>query len=462
MANIKRIENKGGISYKITVFSGTDTQGKQVRHYRTWRPDPGMTPRQMEKAVQRAAVDFERELELGYQADNRQTFSEYAEYVLSLKERAGLKPKTLFEYRAQLVRINAAIGHMKLQDIRPQHLNSFYKNLAEEGVRKSGYRATAVVDLAATLKEKKWTREKLAQVAGISATTVTLACRREKIQGTKAEAIAAALEQPVNKLFTLEQDTSPLAARSLLAYHRLIHTILHEAEREMLVVYNAADKATPPKDVKKDPNYFQPEQISAILEALDTEPLKWRLITHLLIVTGCRRGEIMGLKWEKVDFDTNQIRIDSALKYLPDVGIYEGDTKTGNTRTLYLPEETMQLLRQHKRECLELRLKNGDRWKDTGYVFVRDDGSPMNPDSIGSWLSKFSERHGLPHINPHAFRHTVASVLIANGTDVVTVSKQLGHHKISTTEDFYSHLIEKNKEKAADCIAATLLRRNKA
>ena len=462
MANIKKIEGKTGISYKITVFSGVDTQGRQVRHYRTWKPEPGMTARQMEKAVQRAAMDFERELELGYQADNRQTFAEYAEYVLSLKERAGLKPKTLFEYRSQLVRINAAIGHMKLQDIRPQHLNSFYKNLAEEGVRKSGYRATAVADLAAILKEKKWTREKLATVAGISATTVTTACRREKIRGDKAEAIAAALGQPVDKLFSLEQDTTPLAAKSLLAHHRLIHTILHEAEREMLVVYNAADKATPPKDVKKDPNYFQPEQIAEILEALDSEPLKWRLITHLLIVTGCRRGEIMGLKWEKIDFDANQIRIDSALKYLPDVGVYEGDTKTGNTRTLYLPEETMQLLRQHRRDWLELRLKNGDRWNDTNYLFVQDDGSPMNPESIGSWLSKFSARHGLPHINPHAFRHTAASVLIANGTDVVTVSKQLGHQKISTTEDFYSHLIEKNKKQATDCIAATLLRRKKA
>lgn len=462
MANIRKVEGKNGVSYKITVFSGTDTQGRQVRHYRTWRPDPGMTARQMEKAVQRAAMDFERELELGFQADNRQTFAEYAEYVLSLKERAGIKPKTLYEYRAQLVRINAAIGHLKLVDIRPQHLNSFYKNLAEEGVRISGYRATAIVDLGQILKEKKMTREKLAQVAGVSATTVTTACRHQKIQRVKAEQIAAALEMPVGKLFKLEQDTTPLSAKSLLAYHRLIHTILHEAEREMLVVYNAATKATPPKDAKKDPNYFQPEQIEAILKALDTEPLKWRLATHLLIVTGCRRGEIMGLKWEKIDFTTNQIRIDSALKYLPDMGIYEGGTKTGNTRTLYLPEETMRLLRQHRRDCLELRLKNGDRWKDTGYVFVRDDGTPMNPDSIGSWLSKFSARHNLPHINPHAFRHTVASVLIANGTDVVTVSKQLGHHKISTTEDFYSHLIEKNKEKAADCIAETLLRRAKA
>lgn len=266
----------------------------------------------------------------------------------------------------------------------------------------------------------------------------------------------------MNKLFSLEQDTTPLSAKTLLAYHRLIHTILHEAEREMLVVYNAASKATPPKDVQKSPNYFQPEQIADILKALKSEPLKWRLITHLLIVTGCRRGEIMGLKWDKLDFASKQVCIDSALKYLPEMGVYEGDTKTGNTRKLFLPEETMQLLQEYRLEWLELKMLNGDRWKDTNFVFVQDDGRPMNPDSIGSWLAKFAQRHGLPHINPHAFRHTVASALIANGIDVVTVSKQLGHQKISTTEDFYAHLIEKNKEQATECIASTLLRDKRA
>ncbi len=462
MANIRKISGKGGDSYKITVFSGVDAQGRQVRRYKTWKPEPGMTARQIEKAIQRVAMDFERELELGYQADNRQTFAQYAEYVLQLKDRAGLKPKTIYEYRQQLVRVNAAIGHMKLQDIRPQHLNTFYKNLAESGVRQSGYRATAIVDLSAILKERKMTREKLAEVAGISATTVTKACRMEKIQGVKAEKIAQALELPREKLFEIEKDTSPLAAKSMLAYHRLIHTILHEAEREMLVGYNAASKATPPKDIKKDPNYFQPEAIGEILEVLEAEPLKWRLATQLLIVTGCRRGEIMGLRWENVDFDANKIRIEEALKYLPTLGTYAGDTKTENKRTLYLPAETMQLLKQQKRECLELRLMNGDRWQESGYVFVRDDGRPMNPDSIGSWLSKFAKRHSLPHINPHAFRHTAASVLIGNGTDIVTVSKQLGHKKISTTEDYYAHLIEENKEKATQCLAETLLRRKQA
>ena len=86
MATIKRIEGKTGVSFKITVTKGTDISGKQVRHYRTWKPEQGMTERQMQKAVQKAALDFEREIEQGYEVDNRQTISEYARYVIDLKE----------------------------------------------------------------------------------------------------------------------------------------------------------------------------------------------------------------------------------------------------------------------------------------------------------------------------------------------------------------------------------------
>ncbi len=119
----------------------------------------------------------------------------------------------------------------------------------------------------------------------------------------------------------------------------------------------------------------------------------------------------------------------------------------------------MDLLRQHKREQRLLQFANGDRWMHTGYVFTQDNGDHMNPDSITGWLKDFSTRHKLPHINPHAFRHTVASVLLANGTDIVTVSKQLGHANVGTTESFYSHIIEENKAKASECIAEVLLRK---
>ena len=459
MATIEKIIGKTGSSYRITVSGGFDTQGKRIRHRTTYKPTPGMTERQIQKAVQRAAADFERSIEQGYALDNRQTFAEYAEYVLDLKQRTGTKARTLDRYRDMMVRINQAIGHIKLADLRPQHLNSFYKNLAEPGIRIGGGSAKAKIDMVAWLKKNKVSRGKLAEKARISAATVGIAVKGESIKIEKAQAIAQAMEKKVDEVFRVEKNMEPLADKTILEHHRLISTILAQAEKEMLVPYNAAAKATPPRTTKKDPNYFQPETISAILEALESEPLKWRLITHLLIVTGCRRGEIMGLKWEKVDFENSRVKIDRALVSSKSKGVFDETTKTSDIRHLSLPRETMDLLRQHKREQLRLQLANGDRWLHTGYVFTQDNGDHMNPDSITGWLKDFSTRHGLPHINPHAFRHTVASVLLANGTDIVTVSKQLGHASITTTENFYSHIIEENKAKAAECIADVLIRK---
>ena len=85
MASIKKRTGKNGVSYQITVSAGYDSTGRKMIHTKTWAPEKGMTPRQTEKALQRAAADFERSIELGFQLDNRQTFAEYAGYVLGLR-----------------------------------------------------------------------------------------------------------------------------------------------------------------------------------------------------------------------------------------------------------------------------------------------------------------------------------------------------------------------------------------
>ena len=155
MAHLEKIEGKRGTTYRFIVSGGFDTNGRRITRKKTWRPPEGMTARQIEKAVQRAAVDFERSIEQEYVADDRQTFAEYAAYVMDLKERDGTKAKTLDRYKELMIRINQAIGHIKLADIRPQHLNSFYKNLTEPGIRAGGGSATAKIDIAAWLTANK-------------------------------------------------------------------------------------------------------------------------------------------------------------------------------------------------------------------------------------------------------------------------------------------------------------------
>lgn len=91
MASIEKRIGKNGDSYRITVSAGYTKDGKKVKHTKTWTPDPGMSEKKIAKTLQRVAADFERDIELGYQTDNRQTFSEYAAYVLGLKKQQGVK-----------------------------------------------------------------------------------------------------------------------------------------------------------------------------------------------------------------------------------------------------------------------------------------------------------------------------------------------------------------------------------
>lgn len=87
--------------------------------------------------------------------------------------------------------------------------------------------------------------------------------------------------------------------------------------------------------------------------------------------------------------------------------------------------------------------------------------STLNPDSINSWITSFSQRHDLIHLSPHAFRHTMASLLLYGNMDYVTVSKRLGHAKVSTTLDIYSHIIKEADHESAECIADIVLRHKK-
>ncbi len=339
----------------------------------------------------------------------------------------------------------------------PTHLDAFYKQLSEVGERKTQARATAKIDLAAKMKAHGFTQKQLSEIAGISVNSVATACKSHVNRDT-AEKIAVALGEKPEKIFSFEEYSAPLSGKTILEHHRLIRTILGLAEKKMLVPYNAATKATPPHHKRKEPNYFQPETVYKILDAAETESLHHKVFLNISIVTGARRGEILGLKWENIDFDTGIVQINHSLLYSPQRGVYESDTKTGEHRTVRLPMEVIDLLRQLKIEQAKLRLVSGDRWADTGFVFTQNNGKPTNPTSWGGWLNKFSEKHGLPHINPHAFRHTAASMLIANGIDDVTVSKYLGHKNPNTTRGFYAHLIEAQKAAAEETISNVLFR----
>lgn len=253
--------------------------------------------------------------------------------------------------------------------------------------------------------------------------------------------------------------------------------MLSQASKEMLVPFNVASKATPPKVVTKEANYLEMEDIENVLAYLANEPLKWQAAMQLLIFTGCRRSEIVGLKWDKINFKKCEISIEINLLYTKQKGIYTDTTKTeASKRTITIPVELVELLKTYRKQYNEQRLAMGDKWNNTGFLFTQEDGKPMHPDSLTDYCAKFRQKYNkviakenlnrdknnqlklIPRINPHSFRHSQASLLFFNGTDAITISKRLGHAKVSTTTDIYSHIMQKADEKASDTLAGLFLR----
>lgn len=395
MANIQERRDKSGklISYSIRVHRGRGADGKQLKPYTaTFDVSPTWTEKSARKKAEAFAATFEKDCRDGLAADNRQRFDTYCDYVTALKNERGAKHSTVVRYKELTARIYPAIGHLKLREIRPQHLNALYTALAQDGQnRRTG---------------------------------------------------------------------GGLSVKTILEHHRLIHVVLEQAVKELLVPFNTADRVQLPRAASKEVNYFQPEQVAAIREALDMEQLKWKTLVHLLLITGARRGEVLGLKWDKVDFEGCKLHICNNVLYSPDIGIYEDTPKTARSnRFVTLPKETTHLLRLYRAWQSTERLRVGSYWQERGFVFAQDNGCPMHPDSVTDWLKKFSKRHGLPHINPHAFRHTMASMLYFNGVDSVSISKRLGHAQVSTTANIYAHVMEEADQRNADILADIFLKK---
>lgn len=395
MANIQERRDKSGklISYSVRVHRGRGADGRQLKPWTaTFEVSPTWTEKSARKKAEAFAATFEKECRAGTTSDSRLKFAEYTNYVIDLKEQRGAKHSTIARYRELTGRIYAAIGHLKLKDIRPDHLNSFYTELAKPGEN--------------------------------------------------------------------NRNGGCLSPSAIRKYHNLISTVLNQAVKEGIIPYNAAERTMKPKAEKPEVNYFQLEQVEAIRDALELEPIKWRTFVHMLLITGARRGEVLGLKWDNVDFDHNRIHICNSILYKPDIGVYEETPKTETSiRFVTLPLETMKLLRKYRTWQNEERLRLGEYYQYQGFVFSQDNGQPMHPDSVKRWLNKFSARHDLPHINPHAFRHTMASMLYFNGVDSVSISKRLGHAQVSTTANIYAHVIEEADQRNADILADIFLKK---
>lgn len=268
----------------------------------------------------------------------------------------------------------------------------------------------------------------------------------------------------------IRQDGKPggLSEKTILHHHRLISSILTAALQWGFILNNPALRVKAPKVAKKEARHFNVEETEYILQLLEDEPLKYRVMITLSIYGGMRQGELTALTWDDIDFENCIIKINKSLQHLPGQDTFIKGTKTETSRVISVPKSVKSLLREYKLWQNGEKQKLGDLWHDSNALFTAIDGKPVFPSTISKWFLKFIRRHNecimkdesiskedkekylLPEVNFHGLRHTSATLLINQNVDVSTVSKRLGHARTSTTMDIYSHSLQKADITAAD------------
>lgn len=373
-------------SYLIRVSCGYDTQGKQIIKSRTWKPEAGMTEKQIQKELNRVSFEFESNVLNGNIADSTNIkLSDFCVQYLEISNNTLAPTTKVFYEKVIETIIIPSLGHMKLKDIKPIHIQRFIQMLSGDGVR----------------TDKKGDR---------------------------------------------------LSPATVKRYFTVLKSIMAKAYKLDLINKNPTETAKLDMPVVEEPKIeiFSREETVQLLKCLEDEPLMFQMLIHLAIVTGCRRGEIVALKWENINFNTNNIEIAKSNYKIKGEQIQSKSPKTKSSiREIAIPAYLVELLLQYRKEQVKELILLGDKYINGNWIFTQWDGSPMHPHTPTRQFTNFLKRHGIPHRKFHALRHTSATLLLSSGTNIKTVASRLGHTQLSTTNR-YVHSLKDADEAAAE------------
>lgn len=442
---------KRGRSFRIRAYAGYDVAGKQIERTTTWTPPDGMTDRQAEKEAARQAVLFEEKIRNGESCNGRIRFADFAEQWLTTYAHPQLRLRTVARYEELLVRINAAIGHMPLEKIRPTHLLDFYKSLGESEPINATYQCTT--DLKSLLKERQLTKATFSTLSGVSLTTLGNAFQKAPISRCSAEKICTALDIALTSLFVPCDPKRVLSSSTVQRYHSLICKILNDAMHWQMIPYNPCTRISAPKSSTAEISYLDDDQAKELLRSLRSLPNHFRRAYALKLLTGLRRGELLGIEWADINWAQKSIQIRRTSQYLPGHGVYTDATKNDSSQRIVMISDQIIRLLLEQQQWQQLQKKAlGDAWIDTERVITMPDGRPMRPDYFSSKFKKFVKGLDLPDVHLHSLRHTYATLCIANGEALTAVAEQLGHANIATTAKIYAHAIKSAQISATNTI----------
>jgi integrase len=247
-----------------------------------------------------------------------------------------------------------------------------------------------------------------------------------------------------------------LSAKTVRYISTTIGKALSDAEKKGLVARNVARAATAPSaKAARAPEmkFWTPPELSAFLAFVADDELF--ALYRLASMTGARRGEICGVRWDDVDLDAGRITIRRQRISIRRQPVDKDYPKTNQgRRSIDLDPETVTALRSHRVRQAERRLALGLRGADIGVVFTDVWGDPFVPDRVSEAFDRRVQKSGLPRIRFHDLRHTHASHLLKAGVNIKIVSRRLGHASVSFTLDKYSHLMPDDDQQAALAVAA--------
>ena len=235
-----------------------------------------------------------------------------------------------------------------------------------------------------------------------------------------------------------------LSPKTLKEHKLIINSVLKEAVKNDLISKNPCEFVKLPSIQHREPTFYTKQQVSELLTAIEKEDL-YPLI-YLTIIFGLRRSEVLGLKWDSVDFDRKFITIKhTVVNYR---GTVEKDTTKNKTsrRTYPMNDYVEKMLLDIKRKENENRCLFGKEYINNDYIFKWNNGKQYSQDYITAKFSKLLKENNLPHIRFHDLRHTCASLLIDNNYQLKDIQEWLGHADIQTTANIYGHIdIERKK-----------------
>lgn len=427
MASIR----KRGDSYQVTVSNGRRGDGKQILETTTYTPEPGMTKRQIEKALNEFVLDFERAVRSGkYLNGEKITFEEFSKRYLSEYAEQHIEETTLAQYKTLLrLHINPAIGNLKLSKIQPANLNKLYLQLLKE--RKDG-------------RPGGYSTKTIKHIHNLISSVYTLAVRWNIVTDNPCARVTPPKQSKGKtiKYFTLEQ----------------AEAFLNALEHEFSIPIKAHDRTDDTGKSYHVDSYVEKK----------TLPTQFKVFFNLALFCGLRRGELIALEWSDFDFTKKTVNVSKSSTLVNRKVITKTPKTESSNRLISVPSSVIKMIKAYRKEQLEERLRLGDAWKGGNFVFIQWDGRQMYPSTpygvfkdVLRWYnaSVKKEDDKLPDIPLHGLRHTSATLLISQNVDVRTVSGRLGHSQTSTTTDIYSHFLKRTDEAAADKLEDLLANR---